>query len=288
MLKKLAILFLGMVFVASSAFAGNIPEFDAVGDDSANVFNDAIKDCVVDNNPINFGSNWFNPVTALIDCEELRGDDPTSLPLEVFHIAQETFYTTAADPAPDPCFNDCLDGYDSCKTGPWAATSYQWLIVLQMMPETDLDLNIRDCVLKENQTNIWFYAQQTGRYRQANGKLVFKKNMNPRVTVCAIPGPKSTWHGAFYMDARKMPNLGLTCLDHKLYTSKALWEEGIVMKMPVHNGTSVGGDPQHILREGDMIFVQFDIPFNNPVDIWYGPDNVVIKYVGIIGMQYTN
>ena len=288
MSKKLTILFLGMVFVASSAFAGNIPEFDAVGDDSTNVFNDAIKDCVVANNPINLASDWFLPVTARMDCLELRNDDPSSLPTGEYFTAQETFYTTAADAAPDPCFDVCLDGYESNKTGPWVQTSYQWLIVLQMMPETDLDLNIRDCVLKENQRDIWFYAQQTGRYRQANGKLVFKKNMNPRVTVCAIPGPKSTYPIAFHMDARKMPNLGLACLDHKLYTSKALWEEGIVMKMPVHNGPSVGGDLQYILREGDMMLVTFNIPFNNPVDIWYGPDNVVIKYVGIIGMEMTS
>ena len=293
MSKKLTILFLGMVFVASSAFAGNIPEFDAVGDDSSNVFNDAIKDCVVAaHNQINLASDWFLPVTSLMDCLGLRNDDPTSLPLGNYFIAQETFYTTAADAAADPCFDDCfvdVGGYESNKTGPWVQTSYQWLIVLQMMPETDLDLNIRDCVLKENQRNIWFYAQQTGRYRQADGKLVFKKNMNPRVTVCAVPGPKASpgFTKAFHMDARKMPNLGLTCLDDKLYTSKALWEEGIVMTMPVHNGTSVGGDPQYVLREGDMMLVTFNIPFNNPVDIWYGPDNVVIKYVGIIGMEYT-
>ncbi|MDL1976589.1 MAG: hypothetical protein LWX52_00565 [Deltaproteobacteria bacterium] len=291
MSKKLTILFLGMVFVASSAFAGNIPEFDTVGDDSTNVFNDAIKDCVVAaHNQINLASDWFLPVTALMDCLELRNDDPSSLPTGEYFTAQETFYTTAANAAPDPCFDVCLGGYESNKTGPWVQTSYQWLIVLQMMPETDLDLNIRDCVLKENQRDIWFYAQQTGRYRRGDGKLVFQRNMNPRVTVCAVPGPKASpgFTKAFHMDARKMPNLGLTCLDNKLYTSKALWEEGIVMTMPVHNGTSVGGDPQYVLREGDMMLVTFNIPFNNPVDIWYGPDNVVIKYVGIIGMEMTS
>ena len=299
MLKKLAILFLAMFFVVPSAFAGNMPEFDAVCDDHLNVFNDAIKDCVVANNLINEHSCWdmFDPLTALMDIDDLLGinlpePDPSSLPAGEFCTPQETFYTTAADAALDPCFGECpgLVDYQSCKTGPWVETYYQWLTVLQMMPETDLDLNIRDCVLKENQTDIWFYAQQTGRYRQANGKLVFKKNMNPRVTVCAVPGPKASpgFTKAFHMDARKMPNLGLTCLDDKLYTSKALWEEGIVMTMPVHNGTSVGGDPQYVLREGDMMLVTFNIPFNNPVDIWYGPDNVVIKYVGIIGMEMTS
>jgi hypothetical protein len=41
-----------------------------------------------------------------------------------------------------------------------------------------------------------------------------------------------------------------------------------------------------VLREGDAMDVQFDIPWDNPVDIYYGPDNVVIKYVGIIGLSY--
>ena len=285
MKKKLAILFFVMAFVAGSAFAGNIPEFDAVGNDSTNVFNDSIKDCVVANNGINLLSNWFFTVSEIIDPL-----DPTTLPLGAYGLAQETFYTTAADAAPDPCFDACLvNGYNSHKTAPWLPTFYQWLIVLQMMPETDLDLNIRDCVLKENQTDIWFYAQQTGRYRQSNGKLVFKKLRNPRLTVWAIPGPKASpgFDDPFLMDARKMPNLGAVTLDNRLYTSKALWEEGIVMALPEPLGSNDDGDPQYVLREGDMMFVQVNIPYNNPVDIWYGPDNVVIKYVGIVGMDYT-
>ncbi len=84
-----------------------------------------------------------------------------------------------------------------------------------------------------------------------------------------------------------MPTLGATCLQQKLYTSKALWEESIVMKMPVHGKIGLDGRLQYVLREGDMMLVQIDIPWNNPVDIWYGSDNVIIKYVGIIGMQIT-
>jgi hypothetical protein len=157
-----------------------------------------------------------------------------------------------------------------------------------MMPETDLDLNIRDCVLKENQRNIWVYAQQTGRWRQTNGKLVFAKNKNPRVTVKALPGIRQPGAPApFIMDARRMPGLGLTALDAKLYTSKALWEEGIVMKLPEPGTFNQLGQPVFVLREGDLLAVKIDVPWNNPVDIYYGPDNVVIKYVGIIGMDLT-
>jgi hypothetical protein len=291
MLKKLAIIFLAMFFVVPSVFAGNIPEFDTVGHDHLNVFNDAVTDCVVLNNVINSQSNWWwnYPLAGPIEFDPITGEVvEDTLPLGEDGKAQEAFYTNAADPESDPCFNTCigLEDYDSCKIGPWPGDEliYQWLIVLQMMPETDLDLVIRDCVLKENQDNIWFYAQQTGRYRQTNGKLVFKRNMNPRVTVTAINGPKHKFR-PFKIDARKMPNLGLTCLNKSLYTSKALWEEVIVMKMPVRQGANGDGEVESVLREGDMLLVQVDIPWNNPVDIWYGPDNVVIEYVGIINMK---
>ncbi len=260
MIKKLALLVLFVAFVSAPALAGNIPEFDAVGDDSANFFNDFIKQMVVDNNI-----------------------DPNGTQINLFsNFPVEFFNTSAAGPFVSACF----PGYSDYKAGPWFPNDYFWRIVLQMAPETDLDLNIRDCVLKENQRNIWFYAQQTGRWRQSNGKLVFAKNKNPRISVQAVPGPNQPAGAApFYMDARKMPGLGLTALLQKLYTSKALWEEGIVMKLPEPGTFNQLGQPVFVLREGDIMDVTIDVPWNNPVDIYYGADNVVIKYVGIIGLS---
>ena len=272
MFKKLALTTLVMVFLTVPALAGNIPEFDTVGDDSANVFNDAIKDMVVLNNPINLDSDF----TDVWLPHEFEG----------IHPAAEYFFTTAAAARPDPCFGDLFD-YESSKAGPWFENYYEWRIVLQMAPETDLDLNIRDCVLKENQRNIWFYAQQTGLYRKTNGKLVFKKKANPNITVKAIAGFKNIVPAGttVYLDARRMPGLGLVCVDEKLYTSKALWEEGLVLAMPEPGGFNQCGEQLFPLREGDAIYTKVQIPFNNPVDIWYGPDNVSIKYVGIIGLE---
>jgi hypothetical protein len=262
MIRKLALLFLFVAFVSVPALAGNIPEFDAVGSDSANFFNDFIKQMVVDNN-VNAAGTIINDFSDFIG---------------------ESFVTSAAASRPSPCF----PGYSDRESGPWAPNTYQWRIVLQMMPETDLDLNIRDCVLKENDLPIWQYAQQTGRYRASNGKLVFVKNMNPRVTVTAIPGPSQPAGAVpFIMDARMMPTLKLVALEGVLYTSKALWEEGIVMKMPEPGTLNKLGQPVFVLRQGDMLQVDFEIPWNNPVDIHYGPDNVVIKYVGIIGQDLT-
>jgi hypothetical protein len=270
MVKKLALILLALTFMTVPAMAGNIPEFDVVGDDSANVFNDAIKDMVVANNPINNDSDFTD-----IDFEPL--------------VPAEFFKSTAASPRLDPCFGDLFTGYLSRKAGPWFKNTYEYRIVLQMAPETDLNLNIRDCILKENQTDIWFYAQQAARYRKTNGRLIFNKSASPLIAVKAIAGyrnivPKGT---NFYMDARRMPGLGLVTLvdPGKKYTSKALWEEGIVLAMPEPGGFNQIGQPVFPLREGDLIYAKITIPFNNPVDYWYGKDNISIKYVGIIGLE---
>ena len=271
MFKKLALLVLFVAFISAPALAGNVPEFDAVGDDSANFFNDFIKQMVVENNinASNVKINEYSDFTSYA----LPDDTPV-----------EFFGTSASGDRPSPCF----PGYSDYKAGPWFPNYFEWRIVLQMAPETDLDLNIRDCVLKENQRNIWLFAQQTGRWRQTNGKLVFARNKNPRVSVLALPGLRQPPNAPpFYMDARKQPNLGLVALQDKLYTSKALWEEGIIMKMPEPGTFNKAGQPVFVLREGDMMEVRFNIPWNNPVDIYYGPDNVVIKYGGIVGMDLT-
>lgn len=265
MLKKFAFFMITLAFMTAPALAGNIPEFDTVGDDSANVFNDAIKAEVVANNSINLDSD-FTDVLFL------------GRPAEYFD-------TSAASLRADPCFE--FLGYLSSKAGPWFENYFEWRIVLQMAPETDLDLNIRDCVLKENQRDIWFYAQQTGRYRKSNGQLVFNKRANPRMTVFATSGFKNIVPAgqSFYMDARLMPTLNLRCFDDQLYTSKALWEESLVLALPEPGGFNQCGQPVFPLREGDLITARVNVPFNNPVDIWYGPDNVSIKYVGIIGLD---
>jgi hypothetical protein len=266
MLKRLALITLAMVFMTVPALAGNIPEFDTVGNDWLNVFNDAIKGEVVNNNPINFDSDFS---------DILLPDNKYA----------EYFLTSAASLRDDPCFG--FLGYLSSKAGPWFENYYEWRIVLQMAPETDLDLNIRDCVLKENQRDIWFYAQQTGRWRKDNGKLVWNKLANPRMTVKATAGFKNIVPAGttVYMDARLMPTLKPVCFDDKLYTSKALWEESLVLAMPEPGGFNQCGQAVFPLREGDLITTRVDVPFNNPVDIWYGPDNVSIKYVGIIGLE---
>jgi hypothetical protein len=62
MMKKLLLVLIAVAFMCTPALAGDRPEFDCVGDDSANFFNDFIKDFVVANNPWNLASDFTGVV----------------------------------------------------------------------------------------------------------------------------------------------------------------------------------------------------------------------------------
>jgi hypothetical protein len=285
MFRKLTLLTVLMAFVSVPALAGNIPEFDVVGTDSANIFNDQVKQLVIDNNLLPNGNklNDFSDWTV-------GGPIGPIVPNPGAFVAPGAFefFASTGTPRPDDCFDSLPGGYESYTTGAIFPGLYQWLIVLQMAPESDIDLNIRDCVTKQNAFDIWFYAQQTGRWRDSNSQLRFDPNLNPLVAVWAIPGPRATLGFAtpFLMDARQVPSaaLDLRTLDLTVrFTSKALWEEGIVMALPT-GLPGASGQQQSLLREGDMMFVQFLIPFNHPADVRYGVDNVSLKYIGVVGL----
>ena len=280
MIRKIIIFSILIALTATPAIAGNAPEFDAVGDDSANIFNDFIKEMVVGNNYV--AGVYIN------ECSDWDNFHETVNSVYVW----EEFFTTAGMLFPDPCFNDpqVYRSYSSALTDAYNAAEYRWRIILQMKPESDIDLNIVDCVTKHNEPDWGYSAEQTGRYRADWGQLFFVPSANPSVTVAAIPGPFATpgFEEAFYMDARQIPGLGLLCLDNALYTSKALWEEGIVMVMPETGVTNSCGETMFNLKQGDAIEVSVSVPGNNTCDIYYGPDNVVLKYIGIVGTYFYN
>ena len=62
MIKKFVICVLAILLVAPPAFGGNDPEFDAVGCDSTNFFNDWIKMMVVCCNQVDgkIVNDWSN------------------------------------------------------------------------------------------------------------------------------------------------------------------------------------------------------------------------------------
>lgn len=264
------------VFLASSAWAGNIPEFDAVGNDSTNVFavynlpyQLVVANNIGPNGPINLLSNF-----------------PTDWVGPKYTRSKEKFVQTAGQLFADPCYGAV--GLVSALIDAYNEAWYEWYIVLQMKPESDINVNIYDCVLKHNEFNIWTGAEQTGRYRADWGQLFFVPSANPAMSVWAYPGEFATpgFEKPFIMDARLMPGLGLVSMEEQLYSSKAHWYEGILLAMPETGQTNVAGQTTYNLKQGDLIKVRVDVPFNNTCDIRYGKDNVLLKYIGIIGTWY--
>jgi hypothetical protein len=274
--KLLLVLFVAM-FVATSARAGNYPEFDAVGVDSANFFakNNIAYKIVTDYNKTHPVDGKY----SLEDYSNFTGAIMGKYPYE-------KFTASSGQPYKDPCWGQ----FNSVLTTVQRDGTYDWWIVLQMQPESDIDLNIYDCVLKwqraEN-SGLWANAEQTGRWRADWGKLYFNPCANPDITVVAYPGPYAvaSFDIPQVLDARKMPGLWRTTLDEKWYTPKAHWDENIVIALPETGCYNEKGDVGFQLVQGDIIHVKIQIPGWNTADIYYGADSVLLKY---IGMSNTN
>ena len=267
MIKKTLMILLAAAFIAAPAYAGNVPEFDAVGCDATNYFNDGVRAMVAAVNAnsmgVNLNANSVFPYDEILDWGE--------------------YYTTNAG---DDSWDACFPGYISNLIDCGNEAAYEWQIVLQLKPKTDLDLSIRDCVLECYGTEIFGNAGQTGRFKTLFGNIVFQEGNNPSLTVTAKSGPKSDF-ADFTMDARLHPTLGLVALDDVLYTSKGLWTEGIVIALPLNGESSSSGAMYNFnLREGDNIHVKIDVPINNSAEIRYGSDNVAIEYVGMSTMSF--
>lgn len=260
----LATVGISVLMGAAVAQAGNIPEFDTVGNDANNYFAVA--------NSAQYGQVIANNI----------GPNGPLNNLSMFW--QEYFSNTAGQTFDDPVF----PGLDSALTDTWNEGTYHWTIVLQMKPESDLNINIYDSVLKHNEFTPWGGAEQTGRYRAPWGQLMFVPSANPNITVMASPGPFATpgFRAPVVLDARVMPGLGRLGLDKALYTSKCLWSEDIVVIMPETGTTNSLQQSMYNLKQGDMISVDIAIPGNNTADIRYGQDSVTVKYIGIVGTWY--
>ena len=201
---------------------------------------------------------------------------------EWVQVPIEKFSQTAGQLFPDPCFGDF--GLLSALAGVWSEATYEWWIVLQMKPESDLNLNIYDCVLKVGQFSPWGGAEQTGRYRSGS-QSVFVLSANPSIKVKAYPGEYATpgFTAPFVLDSRVSPSLDGVALADVLYTSKALWSENLVLEMPETGKMNRSGQTMYNLKQGDLIYVKVTIPYNNTCDIRYGADSVIVKYIGICG-----
>ena len=276
-LFKLTVLLSALVLISTVAWAGNTPEYDAVGTDYYNFFSqNTVYYQVVNNGPNAELEHYSNFPWRRIEGDYYWGED---------------FDTNAGQLKPSPCYE-----IPAALTDVWNEGTYEWWIVLQMKPEADINLNIYDCVLKHNETDIFRFADQTGRYRMPWGELMFNAAWNPLVSASVVPGPFATsafaqWYAAtgdeLILDARTLPGLVSIPLNGVSYTSKAHWPEGIVMAAPKSGATNGSGQMEYNLKQGDMIHVTVEIPPDtNTVDVWYGPDSVILKYIGIINTEF--
>jgi len=272
-MKKTLLIIVAIALMCVPAFAGERPEFDAVGDDSAIFFADIAKNLVIANNPWNADSDFRN--------------FPVDAPYE--------YWSGPGGLKADLCF----PGYFSklVAAGSTGGLSFRWKIVLQMRPDTDLDINIIDCVVKPNSetafgVNPYEGAHQTGRYLLMGFLPFFDVTMNPVIRARAIAGPNAAGNwGSFFLTARTHPLLRNVTLDgaRTYFTSKGIWDESIVVRLPEPR-VPVDGHPgmfEAALQQGDMVEIEFLMPAQNPVDVRYGQYSTFIKYVGVWGTDWT-
>lgn len=299
-MKKLIVTLIAVVFMCTPALAGDQPEYDVVGCDATSFFNDLAMDIVCNNNfkaaqKINEFSDFTDDCDNPVLVDYLGAPALLCNPLYGATGFWEYFKTNANQPVVDLCFDN---GYLSHLATAFNEYWFEWQIVLQKKPQTDLDLNIIDCVVKPNASTLFGSspfdgAEQTGRYSGFFSPGTFwLQNSNPRVTVWAVPGPNAPAAfqaaGPVLIDARTHPGLLVASLDQALYTSKALWDESIVLVMPETGVLNAAGVAQYRLRSGDRIKVRVDVPEASTADIRYGQDNVSIKYIAIHGTEYVD
>jgi hypothetical protein len=265
-IRKIFPVLLLAVLLASTAWADNVPEFDAVGTDSANFYAQT-------NLPYTVVTEWWAGKTRnLEDFSFFRGEAFTYMG---WNFEGGRLFA-------DPCYAEPTSAITARGNYGW----YKWEIVLQMNPESDINLNIYDCVLKpqgaENK-GVFGDADQTGHFWLISEQF-FVRQMNPKISVTATAGLNNYNYGTITLDARKMPTLCKTELDQKYYTSKAHWDESIVIALPWTGCYNSRGSMEYDLRAGDKITVLVEVD-NTPVDIYYGQDNVILKYVGMLGTQ---
>ena len=270
-IAKLIVTFFLVLFLAGPAWGGGRAEVDAVGADAYNFF--------VANSIMYFGSIHVS------DWNHCGG-------------SSEYFWTDATGYVDSPCYtpplchewflNNNHDDMDKMSyfTPPWTEAVYSWTIQLQMQPQSDIDVNLQDCVTCANNcstTGPWAYwmgaAEQTGRYVAFGPDFgrMFIPGANPSVTVASSDGN--------IMDARMLPGLGVVAMNQQLYTSKAHWDEGIVLVLPQTGNTNSSGQTETTLKAGDHITVTIEIPSSNMANMYYDANDVILKYIGILGTQ---
>ena len=252
------------------SFQETRPEFDAVGKDSANFFRDYYKDMVIPKGRDRFG--------RLIN--------------DFSDFASEGFTNTAAGLTADTCFSSPGSTYFSALAATWTEAAFEWRIALQMKPASDISLQVVGCVLSAGENDVWKHARQTGFYRTpwAPKAPVFAPQANLRVTVQALPGPFAVIgfpQEGFYLDARQSPGLDASPLVATYHSAQSLLDGNILMAFPKTGYVNALGETTYELNRGDVLKVTIETPYNNTADVRFGRDNVYVKYLGLVGTEYT-
>lgn len=239
------------------------PEFDAVGDDSVNYFNNMVTRKVVEEARDGFGN---------------RINEFSSFSNEYFHNTAGQFY-------PDWCFEE----YVSSLIDPWSEAVFKWQIVLQIKPQSDIDLEINHCVTDGSDYTVWSAASQTGRYCTPWGLFLSIPSANPSIAVIAFPGPYATpgFVNPFHLDAKVIPGLNLFSLADTLFPGKALWCENLLISLPATGHLNSIGETCYVLKSGDYLEITITVPYNNTAYMRYGQDNVLLKYIGVNGTEFS-
>nr|WP_320014147.1 hypothetical protein [uncultured Desulfobacter sp.] len=282
MIKEALLIMITMAFLSASAIAGTRPEFDIVGDDQDSIFNCLSENLVLSNNPINADSDFTSVMDIYMEL------DPLGQVISI-EVAKESFK------APAQLTSDlCFPGYYSALTTPGKAATYVYRIVLQMDPKSDLDIEIQDCVYRPSSETIFGSTAKTGAFQ--TGRAVnflydnfFYPGRTPSVTVKAIPGQfaSSQFTKPFYFMHKTQGNFIPLPFVGLLYTSKGIWKENLLARMPIWQGQGACGTVEYPLSAGDIIEVTIDIPHNGVTDVRYGEKSVGIKYVGEQDTVYT-
>jgi hypothetical protein len=246
------------------------PEIDLVGDDSQYFFRD----------------EWINQIL-------IHGKDASGKPINRFSAFQSEFFNTNAGQASlDLCYSLPSRSYFSVLTPTWTEADYEWEIVLQMKPSTDLVLKLHGCVLKTGADALVSAGYQTGFYTLpwAPNQPVFVSTINPRLTVEALPGPMAR-EGfpaeGFILDTRRHSGLQVAPIADSLITIQTFAGESIVIALPVEGSVNGSGQTMSALSPGDRINVRIHIPNNTPSDVRLGADSAVVQYIGLKGTEYS-
>lgn len=246
------------------------PEIDAAGGDNDNFFNDYIQELIIAN-----------------------GQDSSGNKINNFsNFTSEYFQNSTGIISDDTCFSIPNRTYRSALTPVQTEATYEWQITLQMKPAADIYLNITSCVLKAGAVDIWKKSRQTGLYRLpwAPASPIFAPNTGPRITAKALPGPFAA-DGfpaeGFILDSRKLPGLDIVSLANSTFTMETLSEESIVLILPRTGSSNSIGQTMVELNQGDQIRVTISLSSENTTDVRLGNDNVMLKYLGVLGTEYS-